>query len=152
MVVDLELNPLFRGIDGKHLDLLRPLFERVSVPAGTMVIEQGVSADFIYLIESGVVAISYKPYDGEPITITHVEVGGLFGWSALVGSQKYTSSGIATEHLNAIRMHGNDLRKLCVEHPEAGKAILDRLASAVSSRWEDAHEQVKSILESGIDT
>ena len=152
MVVDLELNPLFHDIDGKYLNLLRPLFERVTFPTGAKVIEQGVAADFIYLIESGVVAISYKPYDGEPITITHVEVGGLFGWSALVGSQKYTSSGIAVENVNAIRLHGNDLHKLCVEHPEAGKVILDRLASAVSSRWKDSHEQVKSILESGIDT
>ena len=152
MVVDLELNPLFQGVDGEHLDLLRPLFERVSFPTGTTVIKQGEKADYIYLIESGVVAITYKPYDDDPITITHVEVGGLFGWSALVGSQKYTSSGVATEKLNAIRMHGNDLRKLCVEHPEAGKVILDRLASAVSSRWKDSHEQVKSILESGIDT
>lgn len=150
MVVDLELNPLFRGIDSKHLGLLRPLFERVAFRAGTTVIEQGAVADFIYLIENGVVAITYKPYDGEPITITHVEVGGLFGWSALVGSHNYTSSGVAVESLEVIRMRGSDLRTLCAEHPEAGKAILDRLASAVSSRWKDAHEQVKSILESGI--
>jgi len=150
MVVDLELNPLFRGVDKKYLDPLRPLFERVSFRAGTAVIEQGAAADFIYLIESGVVAISYKPYDGEPITITHVEVGGLFGWSALVGSQNYTSSGVAVEDIDSIRMRGSDLRKLCREYPEAGKVILDRLASAVSARWKDAHEQVKSILENGI--
>lgn len=150
MVLDLDLNPLFHGIESEYIALLRPLFERVSFQAGTTVIEQGVAADFIYLIESGKVAISYKPYDGEPITITHVEAGGLFGWSALVGSRNYTSSGVATEDLDAMRMRGSDLRKLCAEHPEAGKVILDRLANAVSSRWKDAHEQVKSILESGI--
>lgn len=150
MVVDLELNPLFRDVDSSHLALLRPLFERVSFRAGATVIEQGAVADFIYLIESGVAAITYKPYDGEPITITHVEVGGLFGWSALVGSRNYTSSGVATEDLEVMRMRGSDLRKLCTDHPDAGKVILDRLASAVSARWKDAHEQVKSILESGI--
>lgn len=150
MVVDLELNPLFCDIDSRHLALLRPLFDRVSFRAGATVIEQGAAADFIYLIENGVAAITYKPYDGEPITITHVEVGGLFGWSALVGSRNYTSSGVAVENLETIRMRGSDLRKLCAEHPEAGKAILDRLASAVSARWKDAHEQVKSILANGI--
>jgi CRP-like cAMP-binding protein len=150
MVLDLELNPLFHGIESEYIALLRPLFERAAFQAGVSVIEQDAIADFIYLIESGAVAISYKPYDGEPITITHVEAGGLFGWSALVGSHKYTSSAVAIEKLETMRMRGSDLRKLCAEHPDAGKVILDRLASAVSARWKDAHEQVKSILESGI--
>jgi len=150
MVSDFELNPLFHDIDDAHIGLLRPLFERVSFRAGTTVIEQGAAADFIYLIESGVVAISYKPYDGEAITITHVEVGGLFGWSALVGSHDYTSSGVAVEDLETMRIRGSDLRKLCKEYPEAGKVILDRLARSASARWQDEHEQVKSILENGI--
>jgi CRP-like cAMP-binding protein len=88
------IDPLFHGVDAQHLALLRPLFERVSYRAGTTVIEQGAAADFLYLIEHGRLAISYKPYDGEPITITHVEDGGLFGWSAVVGSDHYTSSGL----------------------------------------------------------
>jgi len=152
MVPDLELTPLFTGIDDEYLALLRPLFERVSYHSGETVIKQGEAADFIYLVENGTVAITYKPYDDEPITITHVEVGGLFGWSALMGSRNYTSSGIATEDLDVIRLGGSNLRKLCVEHPDAGKVILDRLASAVSSRWKDAHAQVKAILEGGINS
>lgn len=150
MVPDLELLPLFQGIDTQYLALLRPLFERVSFRAGTTVVEQGGAADYLYLIEHGSLEISYKPYDGERITITHVDVGGLFGWSAVVGSSKYTSSGVAIEDIDVIRVRGCDLRKLCSENPEAGRMILDRLASAVSARWMDAHEQVKSILKSGM--
>lgn len=150
MIPDLELTPLFQGVDAQYLALLRPLFERVSFRAGAVVVEQGGSADYLYLIERGLLKISYKPYDGGPITITHVEVGGLFGWSAVVGSPKYTSSGIAVEDLAVIRVRGSDLRKLCAEHPEAGRAILDRLAGSVSARWKDAHDQVKAILESGM--
>jgi hypothetical protein len=37
-----------------------------------------------------------------------------------------------------------------VEHPEEGKDILERLANGVSSRWRDAHKQVKSMLAQGI--
>lgn len=150
MVPDLDLNPLFHGVDAQYLALLRPLFERVSYRAGSTVIEQESVADFLYLIEHGRLAISYKPYDGESITITHVEGGGLFGWSAVVGSGRYTSSGVAVEDLDAIRIRGSDLRKLCAEHPQAGRVILDRLADAVSARWKDAHEQIKSILKNGM--
>lgn len=150
MVPDLELLPLFSGVDAKYLALLRPLFERVSFRAGMSVVEQGDAAEYLYLIERGLLEIIYKPYDGEPITITHVEVGGLFGWSAVVGSPNYTSSGIAVEDLDVIRVRGSDLRRLCAENPEAGMTILDRLAEVVSARWKDAHGQVRSMLKNGM--
>ena len=150
MVPDLELNPLFKDVAVEYLALLKPLFERASYRSGTIVIEQGAIADYIYLIERGKAEISYKPYDDTTITVSHVEAGGLFGWSALVGSPKYTSSAMAIEDLDTIRMRGSDLRKLCAEHPEAGRVILDKLAGAVSARWSDAHEQIKSILENGM--
>ena len=150
MIPDLELFPLFHGVDAQYLAFLRPLFERVSYGAGTKVVDQGSSAEYLYFIERGVLQISYKPYDGEPITVTHLEAGGLFGWSAVVGSPEYTSSGVAIEDLDAIRVKGSDLRRLCTEHPEAGKVILDKLADAVSTRWHDAHKQVKSILKNGM--
>lgn len=150
MVPDLELLPLFHDVDAQYLALLRPLFERVSFRAGTTVVDQGNPAEYLYFIEHGVLQISYKPYDGEAITVTHLEAGGLFGWSAVLGSPKYTSSGIAVEEIDAIRVKGSDLRKLCAGHPDAGKVILDKLADAVSTRWKDAHEQVRSILKNGM--
>lgn len=150
MIPDLELLPLFHKIEARYLALLRPLFERVSFRAGAAVVEQGSPAEYLYFVEQGVLQISYKPYDGEAITVTHLESGGLFGWSAVVGSPIYTSSGIAIEDLEVIRVKGSDLRKLCAEHPDAGKVILDKLADAVSTRWKDAHEQVRSILKNGM--
>jgi CRP-like cAMP-binding protein len=142
--------PIFKNLDEKYMDLLKPLFEPYSCNAGVTVLKQDTPADYLYLVVSGAVEMSYKPYDGVPITISHVEKDGLFGWSAVVGSEKYTSSAIAIEDLETMRIRGSELRRLCVEHPEAGKEILERLASSVSSRWQDAHAQVKSILEQGL--
>ena len=150
MIADLELNFLFNDIDSEHIALLRPLFERVSFHAGDTVIEQNAVAEFIYLIEHGKVEILYKPYDGAPITLTFLDAGSFFGWSALVGSPKYTSSCKAVDELEVLRMHGSDLRRLCAEHPETGRFILDRLASSVSGRWTDAHEQIRSLLTDGM--
>lgn len=148
--MSLDSFSVFKAVANEYIALLEPLFEGFTCPAGTMVIEQGAVADYLYLIESGSVEIFYKPYDGETITVTHVGTGGLFGWSALVGSAKYSSSGVAMEELRALRIRGSDLRTLCRENPQAGSVILDRLASAVSSRWQNAHEQVRSILENGV--
>src|ERR1044072_4485104 len=109
------------------MELLQPLFESLSCPAGTVVFQQGTPADFLYFMITGKVEMSFKPYDGTSITVSHVENGGLFGWSAVVGSEKYTSSAIAIEEVKAIRVRGSELRKFCIDHPEAGKDILERL-------------------------
>src|SRR5215207_4577422 len=82
-----------------YVNLLKPLFEEYSCSAGTSVIQQGAPADYIYLVLEGKAEVSFKPYDGIPITVSHVGKDGLFGWSALVGSQKYTSSVRAIEAL-----------------------------------------------------
>jgi CRP-like cAMP-binding protein len=141
---------VFKEFEQEYIELLKPLFEKFTCPVGTKIIAQGMPADYLYLLESGRVEISFKPYDAESITITHVEAGGIFGWTALIGGPQYTSSGVAVESVEAVRVRGSDLRKLCEGHPEAGKIILDRLAGAVSTRWTNSHEQVKSILESGL--
>lgn len=142
--------PTLKDMNENYVNLLRPLFEPYSCRSGAMVIHQGEPADYLYLIINGTVEVSFKPYDGAPITVSHVGKDGLFGWSAVVGSQTYTSSVTAIEDLQTFRIHGNELRKLCVDHPDAGKDILERLANVVSSRWKNADEQVKSILVNGM--
>ena len=146
----LERVVTFNDMNQDYVKLLEPLFEHFACPSGTTVIEQGQPADYLYLILDGKVQVSFKPYDGTSITVSHVEKDGVFGWSAVVGSRTYTSSVTAIEDLDTYRIHGNELRKLCMSHPEAGKEILERIAGVVSSRWNNSHEQVKSMLVNGM--
>ncbi len=141
---------IFRKLSEDQMRLLKPLFEEFSCQAGTIIFQQGEQAEFLYIVLTGKVDMSFKPYDGIPITVSHVGKDGLFGWSAVVGSDKYTSTAVAIEPVEAFRVHGSDLRKFCQEHPEKGRAILERLADGVSLRWMDAHEQVQSILIQGM--
>ena len=150
MFFDLNFVPAFEDLNDEYVALLKPLFEPFSCHAGSIVLQQGAPADYLYLILNGQVEMSFKPHDGTPITISHVEKGGWFGWSAVVGSKKYTSSAIAIADLETIRIHGNELRKLYVEQPKVGKVVLERLADNISFRWKDAHKQVQSILAQGM--
>jgi CRP-like cAMP-binding protein len=141
---------ILKGLDAGQIELLKPLFERFSCPPRTVIFQQGERAKSLYLLIDGKVDMSFKPYDGIPITVSHVGKGGLFGWSAVLGSDTYTSTAIAIEPVDAFRVQGSELRKFCREHPEAGKEILERLADGVSFRWKDAHKQVQSILFHGM--
>ena len=103
---------------------------------------------YLYLLTKGEVAIRYKPYDGPTIILTRLHIGDVFGWSAVVGSPHYTSSIISESEVEAIRIRGSHLLKLFSDAPETGKIVMDRLARVVSPRWENAHAQVQSLLNS----
>jgi CRP-like cAMP-binding protein len=144
--------PFFRDLEPAQIAALRPLFESFICPAGETVFEQGDAAEFLYLILEGEVAINYKPYDTPPIILTRLRKGDVFGWSAVIGSPKYTSSIITETQLEAIRIHRKHLWNLVDEDPKTGKIIIDRLVRNVSPRWANAYEQIQPLLNSHMDT
>jgi len=150
MFKELESVPLFKDVDDHILHLLEPLFEPFSCPAETVIFEQGDPAHYLYLLLEGAVEVLYKPYDGPPLTVTHLEQGTIFGWSAAIGNATYTSGAICREDCQAIRMSSRDLHNLCAREPEAGRIILDLLAESVSSRWQDAQNQIQLLLNTTI--
>lgn len=151
MFSEIKDMPVFQDLKKEYWTMVEPLCERFSSGAGSVIVIQGTTAEHLFLILSGKVEIMFNPEDGHPITIAHVGSGGCFGWSAIVGSDTYTSSAIAIEDLEAVRIGGDALRELCREEPEAGRAILEILAESVSGRWSNAHGQVKSILAQGME-
>jgi len=148
MLESLPNIPLFQNLEPAQISLLKPLFEQFTCPPDTTIFEQGEPASYLYLLIKGKVEIRYKPYDSQPITLTHLRGGDVFGWSAVVGSTNYTSSIISESQIEALRIRGIYLMALVREHPETGKIIMDHLASVVSSRWKNAHAQVQSLLNS----
>jgi CRP-like cAMP-binding protein len=150
MFKTLEAVPLFKDVDADILKLLEPLFEPFSCATDTVIFEQGQIAKYLYLILDGSIEVLYKPYDGPPITITRLGKGGIVGWSAAVGNAVYTSGAICKEDCRTIRMSSQDLHRLCAKEPEAGRIILTLLAESVSSRWDNAQNQIESLLKTNI--
>jgi len=140
--------PLFQGLTAKQTTMLMTVFEKYICPANTIILEQGRSAHYLYLILKGNASIVYKPYDGPQIVLTRLKDGDVFGWSAVVGTNKYTSSVVSTSELDALRVHNKHLQKLKKTDPETSKIIIDRLALNVSPRWKDAHKQIVPMITS----
>ncbi len=141
--------PFFRDIGKETLEILEPVFESCTCHVGT-IFEQGDPAIHLYLLSRGEIDILYKPYDAPVITITTLKSGEIFGWSAITGNSVYTSGAVCRVECEAMRVRGSELRRLSIQHPEAGEILLDRLAESVSTRWQDAHSQVRDILSHGV--
>ncbi len=146
MNTNLSTLKLFNDPRPEYLMLLEPLFEQYICDPGTFILRQGQSADYLYLIVSGRAEVVYQPYQTKSMTITELEPGESCGWSAAIGSDEYAFSVVALEPLETVRVRSCDLKEFCLQHPEAGKDLLERLASSVSSRWQTAYAQINAIL------
>ncbi len=140
-------NPFLHDLTPEQYDLLASLFEPVDIPAGSSICRQGEPAIYLYVLQDGEASLAYKPYDGPRITLAHVHKGDVFGWSAVVGNEFYTSDVSSLTAVQLLRARGDTLRQLCVEYPTAGRSILEKLAKAVSPRWVDAQRHIQRVLE-----
>lgn len=142
---------IFKGLEQEQQDLLIPLISLCHIPEGTTIFKQGESATHLYVLESGIVEILFKPFDGPSLSVSQITSGGVFGWSSTLGREGYTSAAKALMNSEAYRICGKELQKLCEEHPDTGVVILDRLASAIVERLECTHHEIMSILNQGMD-
>jgi CRP/FNR family cyclic AMP-dependent transcriptional regulator len=147
---ELERLAFFKGLRPVDMKLLAPFFAPQCYPSGITVFEQGDKADYLYLVSKGEVVIRYKPDDGPVMTVTRVQPGGIFGWSAAMGNPAYTSAAMCVTDSEVVRIRGTDLRTLCAEYPEVGRIILDRLAAVIAERKQSQQSQVTSMLANGI--
>ena len=140
----------FNGLSAADIQLLEPFFAPQTWVAGTVVFDQGDYAEYLYLVVRGEVSIRYKPDDGPVMTVTRVQPGGLFGWSAAMNNPAYTSGAVCALDSEVLRIRGTDLRTFCEKHPELGKVILDRLAGVIAERKQSQQGQVTSMLTNGM--
>jgi CRP-like cAMP-binding protein len=143
---------LFQDLHPKHLTLLQPLFVACEFDPDVVLFEQGDPAENLFAVVSGEVVVNFKPDDGPAIVVARVQPGSIVGWSAALGSRRYTSGAVCTTYTQLLRVRGDDLRRLCLQHPETGSIFLDRLATVIAERLHSTHDMVLSLLQLGLTT
>lgn len=147
MLDTLPYIPLFQDLSVTEVNLLKPLFENFACPADKVIFEQGDPATHLYVMMSGTVIIQYKPYDGNPMILTRLRDGDVFGWSAVIGTTKYTATIISESQVEAVRIRRENIWNLIKKNPEVGKIVINRLARMVSPRWDNAHSQIQLLVD-----
>lgn len=141
---------LFKDMDARQCELVRPLFYSCSLCAGSILFTQGEESDYLYLVIEGEVTVRYKPEDGPSLVVGHIRPGGVVGWSAALGTPVYGSEAVCDTDCHLLRIHNADLRSLYHNHPETASLILERLASALTRRLQTTHSQVITLLQRGL--
>jgi CRP/FNR family transcriptional regulator, cyclic AMP receptor protein len=141
---------IFSGLDGNQISQISPFFIDYHFEKDAVIFEQGQPARYLYILFSGDVVINYKPYDGPLLTVAHIAPGGVFGWSAALGRDIYTSGATAAAPSTACCVRGSDLAVIRAQYPETGKILLERLAGVIAERLASTHNQVLGILTRGV--
>ncbi len=150
--ITLEKVNLFKDLDVEHLKLISTKFQRETFPSDTIIFGQGDPAASLYVLLSGNVSIRFKPHDGEIINVSDIQDGDVFGWSAALGREVYTSCALTTSASDLVCIKGKDLRELCSSHPDIGVVILERLAGVIAERLKNTHAQVVELLWQGVNS
>ena len=143
--------PIFNGISGEHLEKLDQIIDQYEVGKNTIIFQQGQAAVNLYILLCGEVIVRYKPHDGPQMTIANIAPGDVFGWSAILGKDTYTSEAIATIDCISYSIRSIQLQKLFIQHPDTAIILLDRIASGIAERLSNTYDNILSILLEGID-
>jgi CRP-like cAMP-binding protein len=137
---------LFEKMQQQEINEILSLMQVMHFPNQRVIFEQGDIAQSLYVLVDGQVIIRYKPYDGPELTVARIAPGGVFGWSAALKRPSYTSSAIAIENSEALKISSDNLFTLCKQHPKTGAIFIERLSAEISNRLQNTQQEVFSIL------
>jgi len=120
-------HPLFRGLSGRHRQILADCSMHASFSAGEVVVETGEPANCFYLVVSGSIGLETLGARA-PLRVQTIGPGDILGWSWLFPPYYWHFNAIADEPTEAIFFYGSRLCQECDRDPDLGYELFKRMA------------------------
>jgi CRP-like cAMP-binding protein/Fe-S-cluster-containing hydrogenase component 2 len=147
----------------RFVDFVRPRVQLIRVHPGQVIFRQGDKADHFYMVRIGFVKVSQRRPGGEAV-LNYVGPGGYFGeiglMSDLAELRNLTASGVRTatcsalDHVDLVRITGDDFRQLLAEFPDIRQqfvtAAKQRLEKNEQERMQVEHVALAEFLNQGL--
>lgn len=130
MQVDLSNVPLFASLTDDELQPIADMATTRSLPANSVVVNEGDQTDSMYIILSGRVKIYLSDEDGKEITLGISGPGDYFGEMVLDGGLR-SASVMTVEPSKFSVIQKNDLEKYLLQNPNVALAIVKQLIGRV---------------------
>jgi CRP-like cAMP-binding protein len=109
-------------------------------PAGTEIMREGDHVDWFGIVTSGRIALQLSVSGRGQVTLETVEVGEVFGLSALVPPHKATTTAAAVADVDALVVDASAIRSLFEQDCEFAASVYFAVARAFLGRLNAAHE------------
>lgn len=144
-ILDLP-DEIAQGFTPEQLMHLSAILEEKDYQEKDIIFSQGQPASYIYILCQGKVDIIHNPYDGQPFCVAHIGTGGVFGWSAALHREVYSSSAVCQSGCKLFRISPANLHQLCENYRETGIIFLSKIADILSKRMRCNRSSIFSML------
>jgi CRP/FNR family cyclic AMP-dependent transcriptional regulator len=128
---------LFTGLSEDQTSALLALGAPVHLGAGDPLFRLGDSADAVYLIRRGRIALTLPIEVGgraQDVLIEEHVPGQTLGWSALIPPHKFTLNAVAPLDTELSAFHRVDLLRHFEAHPDVGRIVSLNVARVIGQR------------------
>jgi CRP-like cAMP-binding protein/Fe-S-cluster-containing dehydrogenase component len=108
--------PMFADLAPDFIEHLKESVELVRYTPGQVIAKQGEAADCFYLVRIGFVKIS-EGYPGGELVLAYLSRGDYFGEIGLLGGGQRTATCTALDHVEAVKISGDDFRQMIERFP-----------------------------------
>lgn len=142
----------FSGLAPEYLDLLAGCAKNVRFEPGDLLLREGDSADWFYLIREGKVAIQTDAPGRSAVTFQTIIGGDILGWSWLVPPYRWRFDARAVEPVRALALDGACLRRKSAEDHDLGYELLGRIAQVMARRLHSTRLHALEVYNAWCDT
>ena len=131
---DLKDIVIMSHLSDEMIKKLLPEFELLRFSEGEVIFSRGDDAEMFYSLKRGKILLEQRVLDKVTISVGTVKPGYSFGWSALLGDEKFTLDTVCGEPCEVLRIRAKTLFNLIEQDYEMGFRLMHRLLYMVRRR------------------
>ncbi|HKW36126.1 MAG TPA: cyclic nucleotide-binding domain-containing protein [Candidatus Acidoferrum sp.] len=135
--------PMFADLSAEFIAHLKESVELQRFAPGQTIVQQGEAADSFYLVRIGFVKVS-ENYPGGEMVLAYLSRGDYFGEIGLLGGGVRTATCTALDHVELVRISGDDFREMVSRFPSV-RTGLEAIAAERSAANQQRLQMVHSV-------
>ena len=135
--------PMFADLSAEFIAHLKESVELQRFAPGQTIVQQGEAADSFYLVRIGFVKVS-ENYPGGEMVLAYLSRGDYFGEIGLLGGGVRTATCTALDHVELVRISGDDFRDMVARFPSI-RTGLEAIAAERSAANQQRRQMVHSV-------
>ncbi|HZU80276.1 MAG TPA: cyclic nucleotide-binding domain-containing protein [Acidimicrobiales bacterium] len=140
-------HPMLAGLPEDVVELAAGCAHNVVFAEGALLFAEGDTADTLYLLRRGRVAIEVHTPAQAPLVIETVGAGDAVGWSWLIPPYRWRFDARAIEPVGAVALDGTCLRGKAEADPAFGYALLQQITAVILDRLQATRVRLLDLYE-----
>ncbi len=141
----LREHPFLHGMSDEHIQMLVGCASNRRFSESEFLTREGASADILYLVRVGKVALEIRIPQGGGLRFETVQDGDILGWSCFLPPYRWRFDARAIAPVRTLALDAECLRRKLEEDHEFGFQILKRLTLKIEARFQAARYQLLDV-------